>query len=135
MRNFPQYYNVVIYGGYELTLEEFILEYYLELKRDNLLRQFVLIHLDKLVVRLTDIIRTQLFKHMDDFKFQDIDEVKKINKLNNDLAERETELLNINPEKIAEDNTAEIETQDNVTSMREEILNDLKQNNPDLEKY
>lgn len=86
-------------------------------------------------MRLINIIHEQLFKHMDNFKFQDVDEETKITKLKNDLAEKEAELLSINPEKVAEDNIAEIETKDNVASMRQEILNDLKQNNPELEKY
>ena len=99
--------------GYDVCLEEFILEYYLAIKKDNLLRQFVILHLDKLVGRLQNIIEDKFYKGINKFNFSDIKDQKSLQNLQNKLADKEAELLSIQPEKLAEDTTDEIlETED-----------------------
>lgn len=119
--------------GYDLCLEEFILNYYLIIKKDNRLRQFIILHLLKLISRLKNIIEKQLILKMNNFNFKN-GEDDELKMLNYKLAEKEAKLLELNPEKIAEDNSPEIITTDKINSIKNEILNDLKKNNPELEE-
>ena len=54
----------IMLWGYDLCLEEFILNYYLIIKKDNRLRQFIILHLLKLISRLKNIIEKQLILKM-----------------------------------------------------------------------
>lgn len=123
----------IMLWGYDLCLEEFILNYYLIIKKDNRLRQFIILHLIKLISRLKNIIEKQLILKMNNFNFIN-DEDDELKTLNYKLAEKEAKLLELNPEKIAEDNSPEIITTDKINSIKNEILNDLKKNNPELEE-
>lgn len=120
--------------GYDVCLEEFITEYYLEIKQDNMLRQFVLLHLDKLIIRLKDIIEMQLLEHINNFDFTNANTEKELRDLANDLGEKESKLLSINPEKLVEDNSDDIIADDNdMQNIKDEILADLRKANPELE--
>lgn len=120
--------------GYDVCLEEFITEYYLEIKQDNMLRQFVLLHLDKLIVRLKDIIEMQLLEHINKFDFTNANAEKELRDLANDLGEKESKLLSINPEKLVEDNSEDIiDNEDTLQNIKDEILADLRKANPELE--
>lgn len=123
----------IMLWGYDLCLEEFILNYYLIIKKDNRLRQFIILHLLKLISRLKNIIEKQLILKMNNFNFKN-GEDDELKMLNYKLAEKEAKLLELNPEKIAEDNSPEIITTDKINSIKNEILNDLKKNNPELEE-
>lgn len=123
----------IMLWGYDLCLEEFILNYYLIIKKDNRLRQFIILHLLKLISRLKNIIEKQLILKMNNFNFKN-GEDDELKTLNYKLAEKEAKLLELNPEKIAEDNSPEIITTDKINSIKNEILNDLKKNNPELEE-
>ena len=108
------------------------MNYYLIIKKDNNLRNFILLHLVKLINLLKNIIEERLYSHINKFKFVDSDD-NYLKKLTHDLAEKETELLNVNPEKLSENTDVEILTTDNIKSTREEILDELKNANPELE--
>ena len=123
----------IMLWGYDLCLEEFILNYYLIIKKDNRLRQFIILHLIKLISRLKNIIEKQLILKMNNFNFIN-DEDDELKTLNYKLAEKEAKLLELNPEKVAEDNSPEIIATDKINSIKNEILNDLKKNNPELEE-
>ena len=102
------------------------------LKRDNRLRQFVLLHIDKLVNRVKNLIEKQLLLKINNFDFTNNNE-NELKELTHKLAEKESKLLEINPEKLVDDTTEEIITADTVSSLRQEILQDLKDTNPELE--
>lgn len=102
------------------------------IKKDNNLRQFVLLHLIKLINILKDIIEEQLYNKLDKFKFVNNND-KSLKNLTHDLAEKETELLKVNPDKMAENTDVELLTNDVIAQSREEILADLKKQNPELE--
>jgi hypothetical protein len=121
------------YGGYELCLEEFILNYYLVIKKDNRLRQFIILHLTKLINAVQNMIEIQLLTKMEKFKISNETD-NELESLQQKLAEKETELLQVNPEKLAEDNTDAIIKSDDLAQMRSEILDDLKTSNPELER-
>ena len=78
-------------------------------------------------------IQKQLLTKMHKFDFVNNNE-NELKNLSKKLAEKEMELLSVNPEKLVEDTEDEIVTADDVKNMREEILQDLKQSNPELER-
>ena len=121
--------------GYELCLEEFITNYYLIIKKDNRLRQFVLLHLTKLIKIVKEIIEKQLTVKMHKFDFTNVND-NELKTLTDKLAEKESELLSVNPEKLTQDNNIAEEpiNLDEVASIKNEILQDLKNNNPELER-
>jgi hypothetical protein len=120
------------FWGYELCLEEFILNYYLVIKKDNRLRQFVILHLEKLVSTVKKIIENQLYDKMNDFSFTNSDTVELAN-LKDKLRENEQELIKVKPEKLADDTAEEIITTEKLNTAREQILADLRAANPELE--
>ena len=78
-------------------------------------------------------IQKQLLTKMHKFDFVNNNE-NELKNLSKKLAEKEMELLSVNPEKLVEDTEDEIVSADDVKNMREEILQDLKQSNPELER-
>jgi hypothetical protein len=118
--------------GYELCLEEFILNYYLIIKKDNRLRQFVLLHLPKLIKMLKDTIQVELTTKMYEFDFKNTN-TSDLDNLHNQLKEKEQELLQVQPEKLAEDTAEEVVTTEKLNTIRAEILSDLREANPELE--
>lgn len=118
--------------GYELCLEEFILNYYLIIKKDNRLRQFVLLHLPKLITMLKDKIQVELTTKMYEFDFKNTNS-SDLDNLHNQLKEKEQELLQVQPEKLAEDTAEEVVTTEKLNTIRAEILSDLREANPELE--
>lgn len=94
------------------------------------MRQFVLIHLSKLVKRLKNIIEYQLVTKMKDFNYTD--NVSGLDILKNKLKETEKKLLDVQL-KSDEESVKDEMTEEKILKVKEEILNDLKQNNPELE--
>lgn len=125
----------IILWGYDICLEEFIINYYLIIKKDNRLRQFVLLHLVKLIKIVKETIEKQLTVKMNNFNFTNVND-NELDNLTKKLAEKESELLNVNPEKLTKDNTAAEEVVElaDISTIKNEILQELKQNNPELER-
>lgn len=97
------------------------------------MRQFIILHLNKLINSVKNIIEIQLLTKMDKFSYTNEND-NEITVLKQNLAEKENELLEVNPEKLAVDNTEEILNSDDLAKMRADILNDLKNENPELER-
>ena len=97
-----------------------------------MLRQFVILHLDKIIQDVKDKIITLLIDKVDKFNFSNGSDHELI-ELKYKLAEKEQQILEINPEKIAEDTTNEILSMDDVAAIKQQILADLKKANPELE--
>ena len=121
--------------GYEITLEQFILRYYIVIKNDNRLRQFIILYLSKIIRAVKNIIELQLINRMHQFNFVNKFD-KELENLEYDLAKKETELLKVNPKDQEDilDNPPEFFKDENeVLSFKEQILADLKAKNPELE--
>ena len=103
---FMSRYNV---WGFDLTMQQFIESFYLVVKTDNMLRQFVLDHKDKLIKTTREVMQKYLITHMSDFRFREtrtdynrkklMDKLKK-NQLdiNNKLQKRSIEPVKENQE-------------------------------------
>lgn len=65
--------------GLDITMQQFIINFYLVVKTDNMLRQFVMLHMDKIISTVKEYLEKYLITHMNDFNFKEprIDFVKK----------------------------------------------------------
>ena len=97
-----------------------------------MLRQFVVLYIDKLIQEVKFKIQTLLLDKIDNFSFSNGSDTE-FNELKYKLAEKEKQILQINPEKIAEDTTEQILSSDKIMIYKQQILNDLKESNPELE--
>ena len=97
-----------------------------------MLRQFVILHLDKIVQVVKTKIEELLIDKVDKFSFTNGSDYE-FNELKYKLAQKEKQILQINPEKIAEDTTEQILSSDKIMLYKQQILNDLKNSNPELE--
>ena len=97
-----------------------------------MLRQFVVLYIDKLIQEVKFKIQTLLLDKIDNFSFSNGSDTE-FNELKYKLAEKEKQILQINPEKIAEDTTEQILSIDKIMIYKQQILNDLKESNPELE--
>lgn len=132
-QKFKAVMNRILLWGYELCLEEFITNYYLIIKKDNRLRQFVILHLSKLIKIVKEIIEKQLTIKMHNVDFTNTND-SELKTLTNKLAEKEMELLSVNPEKLTQDTSEDIINSENIIDIKNQILQDLKENNPELER-
>ena len=66
---FMSRYNV---WGFDLTMQQFIINFYLVVKTDNLLRQFVMDHMDKIIKTTRNVVQKYLITHMADFRFREL---------------------------------------------------------------
>lgn len=57
--------------GFDLTMQQFIINFYLVVKTDNMLRQFVMSHMDKLIKIAKNVMEKYLITHMGEFQFRE----------------------------------------------------------------
>ena len=57
--------------GFDLTMQQFIINFYLVVKTDNMLRQFVLSHMQKIIKTARDVMQKYLITHMNEFRFRE----------------------------------------------------------------
>lgn len=79
---FMSRYNV---WGFDLTMQQFINSFYLVVKTDNMLRQFILDHMDKIINVTRNVMQKYLITHMSSFTFNeartDYNKKKLLNKM------------------------------------------------------
>jgi hypothetical protein len=85
-----------------------------------------------LITILKNIIEEKLYSKVNNFQFINNSD-KSLKNLTHDLAKKELELMKVNPEKMTENTDLEILKNDDLSASREEILAELKANNPELE--
>lgn len=119
--------------GYDILLQEFILNYYVIIKNDNRLRYFILLYLEKIIKATQDIIKKELITNMDLFDHTNV-KTGDLVELTHKLAKKEEELLALKPEQLNIDNSTEIFSSDKIKLLKTEILKDLKEKNADLEE-
>lgn len=57
--------------GFDLTMQQFINDFYLVVKTDNMLRSFVLSHMDKIINAAKNVLEKYLITHMNEFRFKE----------------------------------------------------------------
>ena len=119
--------------GIQQTMEEFIFDYYLVIKKDIDLRQFIVIHMNKLLTIIENILNKQSILRIakQDFTNNADEEIESLRKK---LKEKEKELINVAPEKIIDKSVPDIIRNENKKQeIRQQVLDDLKAQNPELE--
>lgn len=121
--------------GFDITIQQFIINYYLYIKKDNKLRQFIMNHLDKIIKMVRITLDKQTIKFMNRFEFRDTRNQNNIKKLEDKRAENEKKLKQIKLTDIKQpDKEKQQVKQEQQQSVQDQILNDLKQKHPDLQK-
>lgn len=115
------------------TMEEFIMDYYLTIKKDADLRQFVIMHFSKILKLTENILNSQSILRIAKQDFTN-DNDEEIQILRNKLKEKEKELMNVMPEKFVKDESLDlIRNENKKQQIKQQILDDLKAQNPELE--
>lgn len=117
--------------GLQLTLQEFILDYYLFCKTNKYLKQFVLMHLDKLITLVSSMIEKQLITKLNLYNFNVSN--TSLNTLKEKLIQKQKELQKVQPSDLVIDRENQVVDMDKVAQMKLDILNDLKQQHPQLQ--
>ncbi len=115
------------------TMEEFIMDYYLLIKHNTDLRQFVIIHFGKILKLTENILNSQSILRIAKQDFTDNDD-EEIQSLREKLKEKEQELLKVMPEKLVKNDSLDlIRNENKKQEIKQQILDDLKAQNPELE--
>lgn len=118
--------------GLQICLQQFIMNYYLFIKQNSRLRQFILLHFNKIVLTSCSIIETQLIKKMNLQSFTSNNSALKM--LNQKLADTEKQLLDLMPQQDINKKIVEpIKSESDAAKLKAEILADLKAQNKELE--
>lgn len=125
--------------GMEICLREFILNYYLYIKKSNKLKQYITLHLDLIISMLKNIIETDLFENMKNFNFETYKMKENVEFLKNDYKNREFILMQAKTKGFDEFEPPSEETKELLDSsqrktLRMTILNRLKAENELLEE-
>ena len=120
--------------GYELTLEEFILGYYVKVKRDNRLKLFVQLNLQRIINKLVQYIEHHLLMNINLFDFSSDNTEKDIIELKNEKSKKQKRLIELNPEQLPTALALDIISIDKLDQIKAEILDELKKSNPVLER-
>ena len=118
--------------GLNICIQQFITNYYLYIKQNSRLRQFIILHFDKIVLTVCSIIQTQLIKKMNlqSFNSNNIE----LKMLNNKLKETQNQISDLMPEDEIKNKIVQpIKSQSDAAKLKQDILADLKAQNKEIE--
>lgn len=119
--------------GLQICLQQFIMNYYLYIKQNSRLRQFILMHLDKIVLTTSSIIESHLIKKMNLQTFSSNNSALKM--LNQKLKQTQKQLLDLMPQQEIKNKVVQpIKTENDAAKLKADILADLKAQNKQLEE-
>ena len=129
----------MIEWDFETCMREFILNYYLYIKHDNKLRNYIALHMNTILTILSERIERKLIESIKLFNFSDNTTDHEVELLKNDLKNKETILLGVEADNFNEYAPANDEQKEKLDERkkkdyRSEIINRLKYENPELEK-
>ena len=97
------------------------------------MRQFVIMHFSKILKLTENILNSQSILRIAKQDFTN-DNDEEIQILRNKLKEKEKELMNVMPEKFVKDESLDlIRNENKKQQIKQQILDDLKAQNPELE--
>lgn len=94
--------------GFDLTMQQFIINFYLVVKTDNMLRQFVMSHMDKLIKIAKSVMEKYLITHMGEFRFRETRTDYNKKKVMDKIKETQKQIDQKMKEKDLNSQTAEI---------------------------
>lgn len=129
----------ILSWGFELCFREYILNYYLYIKKSNRLRQYIIMNLDQIIALLKNRLEIDLIENLRGFNFNTYKSHEAIEFLKNDLRNKEAAMLAIKAKNFNEfapvsDKRKEILDSGQRKALRAEIRNRLKYENPKLEE-
>lgn len=128
-----------MFGGYDITLEQFITRYYLVIKKDNRLRQFVILYLSKILQEVKTVIEYQLLTKLNRFNFAEPNAEAELKKLEKQKISKQVQLMKADKtpieqqEELPELLNDALKDEDELLKFKEDVLNELKAKNPELE--
>lgn len=130
-----KFYEIILrikQWGLPICIQQFIINYYLYIKSNNRLRQFILMHFDKIILTCCSIIQTQLIKKMNLQTFLSTNNQLKI--LNQKLQQTEKQLLGLMPQQEIKNKVVQpIKSESDAAKLKADILADLKAKNKELQ--
>ena len=120
--------------GLQITLQQFIMSYYLFTKIDNALRQFISLNFNKIVSICTSLMQSQLIKNINLQSFASTE--KPIKVMKKQLEKTEHQIIDMLPKNQTKEAKAleNINSVQDATTLRNQILADLKRQNPQLQE-
>jgi len=125
--------------GFELCMKNFINNYYLYMKQDNNLRQYVIMHIDTILNVLKDELECKLINNLSKFNFMNSKDDIEIQTLKNNLQNKEGIMVGVKAQNFNEDAPISSKEKEKLdisqkNELRVEILNNLRTKNPALEE-
>ena len=125
--------------GFETCMEQFIMDYYLYMKQDNNLRQYIIMHLKTILNVLKDQLEGELIKKISTFNFLNSKDDLEIQTLKNNLKNKQQLLADVKAQNFNEDSPISEKEKEKLevsekNDLRTEILNNLRTNNSKLEE-
>lgn len=118
--------------GLPICIQQFIMHYYLYLKTDNRLRQFVMLHFNKIALIVCSIIQMQLINKLNLQSFKS--NSKQIKTLKQKLVKTQKQLLDTIPQdQINKKVVQPIQSKDDAAKLKAQILADLKADNKEIQ--
>ena len=125
--------------GFDTCMEIFIMNYYLYMKKDNNLRQYIVLHLKTILNVLKEQLECELIKKISTFNFLNSKDDLEIQTLRNDLKNKQDVLIGIKAQNFNEDSPISEKEKEHLAvgeknDLRTEILNNLRSKNDKLEE-
>lgn len=118
--------------GLSICIQQFIMDYYLYIKQNSRLRQFILLHFNKIVLTVCSIIQSQLIRKMNLQKFTS--DNSPLKRLNQKLKQTQTQLLQLMPQQQIKNKVVQpIKTETDAAQLKASILADLKAQNKEIQ--
>lgn len=123
--------------GFDICFREFIIDYYIRLIKDNKLRQYIILHLDSLLLALKDRLEQNLLNSIKYFNFTNTYDDHKINLIKNEIQGKELGLAAVKVNNFDEYEPPSNEDKEKLTAdekrkLRMSIINRLRYENPSL---
>jgi hypothetical protein len=128
----------IMLWDFETCMKEFIINYYFHVKNDNRLRNYIAMNMNNILIILKDRLERKLLDSIKLFNFSNDNTDHRIELLKNDLKNKENVLLGVKSKAFNEytpvnDNQKMILDRTQKKDLRAEIMNRLRDENPELE--
>lgn len=130
-----KFYAIILrckYWGLNICVQQFIMHYYLYLKTNNKLRQFVMLHFNKIALIACNIIQMQLVSkiNLQDFNSSNIE----TKQLKQKLVQKQKQILDTIPQKQIKSTVVQpVKSEDDAAKLKQQILADLKADNKEIQ--
>ncbi len=130
-----KFYAIILrckYWGLNICVQQFIMHYYLFIKTNNKLRQFIMLHFNKIASIACSIIQMQLVTKINLQSFNTDKTEEKM--LHQNLAQKQKQILDTIPQdEIKKKVVQPVKSEDDAAKLKQQILADLKASNKEIQ--